>query len=73
MPDGGENVEVRINDKMVCDSKAFYGGPGHVGNSHDGKSWETIRDMYTCPEGVVVKKGDRIELSAKYDLDAHPA
>jgi len=72
MHDGGSNIEVKINDKVVCDSKALYGGPGHVGKTTDGKSWETIRDMVTCPEGVIVKKGDKIALTANYDIVAHP-
>jgi hypothetical protein len=73
MHDGGSNIEVKINDKTVCNSQALYGGPGHVGRNSDGGKWETIRDMVTCPEGVVVKKGDSISLNANYDLDAHPA
>jgi hypothetical protein len=73
MHDGGSNIEVKVNDKMVCNSRAFYGGPGHVGKTSDGKTWETISDMVTCPEGVVVRKGDKISLNANYDLDAHPA
>jgi hypothetical protein len=73
MHDGGTNVEVKINDKTICNSRALYGGPGHVGKTSNGKNWETIADMITCQEGVVVKKGDRISLNANYDLDAHPA
>jgi hypothetical protein len=73
MHDGGSNVEVKVNEKTVCDSRALYGGPGHVGKTSDGKDWETIRDMVTCPEGVVVKKGDKISLAANYDVIAHPA
>ncbi|KAF2663351.1 hypothetical protein BT63DRAFT_461460 [Microthyrium microscopicum] len=73
MHDGGSNIEVKINDKVACNSKAIYGGPGHVGKTHDGKSWETIGAMVTCPEGVMVKKGDKIDIQANYDLLAHPA
>jgi hypothetical protein len=73
MHDGGSNVEIKVNDKVVCDSRALYGGPGHVGRTSDGRAWETIRDMVTCPEGVIVKKGDKIALNANYDLIAHPA
>jgi hypothetical protein len=73
MHDGGSNIEARVNGKTACDSRALYGGPGHVGRTASGKQWETIRDMETCPEGVVVRKGDKITLNANYDLDAHPA
>jgi hypothetical protein len=73
MHDGGSNVEIKINDKMACNSRALYGGPGHVGKTSEGNPWETIGNMVTCPEGLVVKKGDKISITANYDLDAHPA
>jgi hypothetical protein len=73
MHDGGSNIEVKVNDKLACDSQAIYGGKGHVGTTHDGKTWQTIGDMKTCPEGVVVRKGDKISMSANYDLEAHPS
>jgi hypothetical protein len=72
MHDGGSNIEVKVNDEAVCDSRAIYGGPGHIGKTSDGKTWETIRDMVTCPEGIVVRKGDKISLKANYDVVAHP-
>jgi hypothetical protein len=72
MHDGGTNIEVKVNGRTVCDSRALYGGPGHVGRNSDGTAWETIRDMVTCPEGVVVRKGDKIDLDANYDIVAHP-
>ena len=73
MHDGGSNVETKVNGKTVCNSRALYGGDGKVGKTSDGKNWETIGDMVTCPDGVVVKKGDKISLNANYDLIAHPA
>lgn len=73
MHDGGSNIDLKVNDKLACDSQAVYGGKGHVGKNADGTTWETIGDMKTCPEGVVVRKGDRISMSANYDLVAHPA
>ncbi|KAE9991312.1 hypothetical protein EG327_000153 [Venturia inaequalis] len=73
MHDGGEYIDLKVNDELACNSLAVYGGKGHVGKNADGKVWETIGDMKTCPEGVVVKKGDRISMSASYDLAAHPA
>jgi hypothetical protein len=73
MHDGGSNIEVEVNNKPVCNSRALYGGPGHVGRTSAGKSWETISDMVTCPEAVMIKKGDKIALKANYDLVAHPA
>jgi hypothetical protein len=72
MHDGGSNIDVKINDKLVCDSKALYGGPGHVGKLADGKNWETISDMVTCSDGILVKKGDKVALSAHYDVVVHP-
>ncbi|QDS68679.1 hypothetical protein FKW77_002226 [Venturia effusa] len=73
MHDGGANIALKINDELACDSQAIYGGKGHVGKNADGKMWETIGDMKTCPGGVVVKKGDKISMTANYDLMAHPA
>jgi hypothetical protein len=73
MHDGGSNIDLKVNDKLACDSQAIYGGKGHVGRTSDGKTWQTIGDMKTCPDGVLVKKGDKISMSANYDLEAHPS
>jgi hypothetical protein len=71
--DGGINIQIKINDKEVCDSKAAYGGEGHVTKQADGRIWETIRETSTCEGPIKVKKGDKIYMQANYDLDLHPS
>jgi hypothetical protein len=70
--DGGESMVLYINDKRVCESKAVYGGPGAVRTGKDGRIWETISDMSECLKPVSVKRGDKLEIEANYDLDRHP-
>lgn len=62
-----------INDKLVCTSKALYGGPGHVGKSADGKAWESISATTECPGPIKVNKGDRVFIQGNYDVGLHPA
>ena len=64
---------LKINDKIVCNSKTTYGGPGHVGKTSDGKVWETIQKTSSCDDPVKVKKGDKVYMEANYDLDLHPS
>jgi hypothetical protein len=71
--DGGIDVVLKINDKVVCDSKATYGGLGHTATTADGKKWETIATTSTCLEPVKVSKGDKLYMEAHYDLDLHPS
>jgi hypothetical protein len=71
--DGGINIMLKINDKEVCNSKASYGGEGHVTKTPDGRTWETIRETSTCYDPIKVKKGDKIYMQANYDLDLHPS
>ena len=73
MHDGGTNLEFWVNDKLICDSKAIYGGEGGTRKSTDGKVWETMSGNIECTEPVQVKKGDKIFLQSNYDLEKHPA
>jgi len=71
MHDGGTAVNMYINGKLYCASKATYGGPkGTV--TIDGKEWATIATMSECNTPIAVKKGDKIKLEAEYDTKAHP-
>jgi hypothetical protein len=72
MHDGGERVEILINGKQVCDSKATYGGDGTT-TKIDGKEWTTISNMAFCTDPVKVETGDSLQIIAHFDLDAHPA
>lgn len=35
--------------------------------------WATLSSMTACEKPIKVNKGDKIEIEAKYDLEAHPA
>jgi hypothetical protein len=87
MHDGGDHILLRINDKVVCDSKAIYGkdtrGPGASGHSHGRRStdtfqapaeenWEVITEMTQCTEPVRVKQGDKLSMVSFYDGAKHP-
>lgn len=60
-----------LNDKLVCDSKAIYGGDGNSAKAPDGRTWETIRSMTECNQPIPIKKGDILETTAIYDTNAH--
>ena len=74
-------MDLFINDKFKCSSKATYGSrsatddqPG--GHSHgsidkDG-SIKTISGMSNCWGPFPVKKGDYMTAVAEYDLKKHP-
>jgi hypothetical protein len=70
--DGGDSVSLYINGKLACSSMAKYGGPGAVRVSKDGRKWETISAMSDCLTPIPVKKGDKIEIAAHYDIEKHP-
>jgi hypothetical protein len=72
MHDGGKNVEIFVNGKQICDSKATYGGDGTT-TKVDGKEWTTISNMASCTDPVKVETGDSLQIIAHFDLDAHPA
>jgi len=72
MHDGGELLKLIINDKVVCASKASYGGAESTLVGADGKKWETINAMSECNDPVKVKQGDVVQLEAAFDTIAHP-
>jgi hypothetical protein len=65
-------MDMFINDKYICSSKAVYGGTTGTLADKDGKKWETISEMTGCPGPIVVKKGDYMTMVAEYDLKKHP-
>lgn len=73
MHDGGINIVLKVNDEVVCDSRASYGGEGHTATMADGKVWETLRESTKCTKSIPVKKGDKIYMQANYDLELHPS
>jgi hypothetical protein len=71
MHDGGTGVNMYVNDKLYCASKAIYGGQKGTINVN-GKTWETIATMTECNEPIKVKKGDKVKLEATFDTKLHP-
>jgi hypothetical protein len=71
--DGGLDMAVKINGKEVCRSKALYGGPGHEGKNKDGTPWTIIQGTTMCDEPIQVRKGDKLDVVASFDMDKHPA
>jgi len=59
---GGDRVQVYINNKLTCESKAQYGGS---------KGEMAINEMSICPE-IKVKNGDVMTFSVVYDVSKHP-
>jgi hypothetical protein len=70
--DGGTNVQLLVNGKVVCDSKATYGGAQGTLVNDDGSTWESISSMSSCHDPVPVKKGDVMTIVSAYDTDLHP-
>ena len=69
MHDGGLEVQITVNGKSVCSSKAEYNtSPDYIS---DPKSKHISR--YTpCIAIGDIKKGDKLALSAGYDFDTYP-
>jgi len=66
--DGGVQMDMFINEKFVCSSKAAYGGAGS--ESADGV--KTISGMSRCEKDIAVKKGDKFSMNVQYDLKRYP-
>jgi hypothetical protein len=63
--DGGTKVEVILNGKRVCESRAIY---GEQKKTQTGQSWQTIIDYTPCNDAVPIKKGDKVMVTSEYDL-----
>jgi hypothetical protein len=72
MHDGGVNVVLTLNGKVICESRAIYGGSGSESVGPDGKPWQTIREMTQCTNAIPVKKGDVIRMLSVYNTNLHP-
>jgi len=70
--DGGTNIQLYVNDKQVCDSKASYGGKQGTLVTETGAKWETISSMTSCRDPVPIKKNDVVTIKSIYDLELHP-
>jgi len=67
--DGGLNMKIVLNDKVVCESKAIYGLDGST--SVNGQRWETISSYDPCIGPIKVKAKDKLLISSDYDLRKH--
>lgn len=71
--DGGTDVVIYHNDKVICDSIASYGGAGSVSgmgmSANDGM--EHIGEIKACNNLGPIAKGDTIKIQAKYDFTKH--
>jgi hypothetical protein len=69
--DGGVAMQLFINGKHLCDSKAGYGGEGASTNVN-GQQWEVLSSMTYCDGPFPVKRGDELSMASVYDLKKHP-
>jgi hypothetical protein len=82
MHDGGTNIEIFQNDKLICTSIPVYGKSGGehgaMGSSEGGSTHnmeiEHIVGQSRCsfPDGIPIKKGDKMYIRANYDFRQHP-
>ena len=82
MHNGGDNVELFLNGKSVCQSVATYssngsdgmgmGMSGHKKRDEPVKLGETIATISKCTKPIPIKKGDKLKVSANFDLNKHP-
>ncbi|KAF2674351.1 hypothetical protein BT63DRAFT_449343 [Microthyrium microscopicum] len=77
--DGGDRMDIEVNGKIFCSSKAEYGGEGRGGEGRGGegrggeeKSKGTLSGQSSCPPVLEIHKGDKMKLTAYYDLEQHP-
>ncbi|TLD30278.1 hypothetical protein E2P81_ATG06931 [Venturia nashicola] len=72
--DGATHLEVMLNNKTVCDSKAVYGGnPEYVPTAKTlqlgAPKMEHITKYSPCADFGKIKKGDQISLKGYYDFE----
>jgi hypothetical protein len=72
-------VNIYINNKLVCESKAVYGKKGATVTTSLPSvlpkkvliTGQAISEMTVCPNTITVKKGDVLTFAAKYDTSKH--
>jgi hypothetical protein len=62
-------MKVILNGKAVCESKAIYGQD--TATSVNGERWETIMSYEPCLGPIKMVTGDKVHISAEYDLRKH--
>jgi hypothetical protein len=72
--DGGENMVLKLNGAIICDSRAEYRAESVAGHGGSERGMEgMISNMKMCLKSVDVKKGDKLSMEANYDMKKHPA
>ena len=72
----------RLNGKEICDSRTKYNAAAvgensqasaePAGHGHGGMGGGMMSGISICMNDTVYKKGDKLSISANYDLDLHP-
>jgi hypothetical protein len=80
--DGGMHLEVKKDDKAICDSVAAYGGspafisttpmPAMPGMPAGETKVEHVSSISACYNLGEYKKGDKFAVKAYYDMEKHP-
>ena len=73
MHDGGTNLRLWHNSKVMCDVKPKYGAPGVAGfmSGKNGDGVPHIAGMGICASLKPIKTGDTLHLTASYDFTQH--
>ncbi|QDS74106.1 hypothetical protein FKW77_009732 [Venturia effusa] len=64
--DGGDEMNLYINGKQACTSKATYG------DGIGGSETKMITSMSMCTDPIPIKKGDTLSMGVVYDLKKYP-
>jgi hypothetical protein len=90
MHDGGTHVTLKnlTTGELICDSKAYYGGPGFEepmpdgdGHNHDGAGGHSSVHISAVDQCVsrgldkpiaIIKRGQQLEVAVYYDAALHP-
>jgi hypothetical protein len=70
--EGGEKIILLLNDKLICESRAVYGGSQGTFLREDGFKWEGISYMTPCHEPVNINRGDVLTMVSTYDTSNRP-
>jgi hypothetical protein len=74
MEDGGVEMKVYVNDKLVCTSKAEYSNvPRNPRNTKSvSVEWSSIGRMTECDTPFKLLRGDKIVIESFFDFEKHP-
>jgi hypothetical protein len=64
-------VLMRLSEEEICESKAEYGADEGVTMIDGNKKWETISGYTPCAYMKRFRVGDKVRITAEYDLTKH--